>query len=127
MLPVYRVVLYVRVSTDEQARLGYSLGHQEMVLTKFSELKEFEVVSVFREDHSAKNFERPEYKKLFKFCKTHKKEVDHVLITKWDRFSRNQRDALQEIKSFSDFGIEVNAAEQWIDSDHRKWQVSNRS
>lgn len=98
-----------------------------MVLTKFSELKEFEVVSVFREDHSAKNFERPEYKKLFKFCKTHKKEVDHVLITKWDRFSRNQRDALQEIKSFSDFGIEVNAAEQWIDSDHRKWQVSNRS
>ena len=121
-----KVVLYVRVSTDEQARLGYSLGHQEMVLTKFSELKEFEVVSIFREDHSAKNFERPEYKKLFKFCKTHKREIDFVLITKWDRFSRNQRDALQEIKSFSDLGIEVNAAEQWIDFSipHNKMMLS---
>ncbi|MDZ7646519.1 MAG: recombinase family protein [Cytophagales bacterium] len=91
-----KVILYVRVSTDEQARLGYSLGHQEMVLTKFSELKEFEVIGVFREDHSAKNFDRPEYKKLFKFCKAHKKEIDFMLITKWDRFSRNQRDALQK-------------------------------
>jgi site-specific DNA recombinase len=121
-----KVILYVRVSTDEQARLGYSLGHQELVLTKFCELKEFEIAGVYREDHSAKNFERPEYKKLFKFCKTHKKEIDYVLITKWDRFSRNQRDALQEIKSFSDFGIEVNAAEQWIDFSipHNKMMLS---
>lgn len=100
-----KVILYVRVSTDEQARLGYSLGHQELVLTKFCELREFEIAGVYREDHSAKNFERPEYKKLFKFCKAHKKEIDYVLVTKWDRFSRNQRDALQEIKSFGDFGI----------------------
>lgn len=110
-----KVILYVRVSTDEQARLGYSLGHQEAIPTRFAELKEFEVVKIFKEDHSAKNFNRPEYKKLFKFCKANKKDIDYVLITKWDRFSRNQRDALQEIKSFSDLGIEVNAAEQWID------------
>lgn len=121
-----KVILYVRVSTDEQARTGYSLGHQEAVLTRFAELKEFEVVKVFREDHSAKNFNRPEYKKLFKFCKANKKEVDFVLITKWDRFSRNQRDALQEIKSFADLSIEVNAAEQWIDFSipHNKMMLS---
>ena len=121
-----KVILYVRVSTDEQARLGYSLGHQELVLTKFCELREFEIAGVYREDHSAKNFERPEYKKLFKFCKTHKKEIDYVLVTKWDRFSRNQRDALQEIKSFSDIGIEVNAVEQWIDFSipHNKMMLS---
>lgn len=121
-----KVVLYVRVSTDEQAKLGYSLGHQELVLSKFCELKQLEIAAVYREDHSAKNFDRPEYKKLFKFCKAHKKEVDQVLITKWDRFSRNQRDALQEIKSFSDLGIEVNAAEQWIDFSipHNKMMLS---
>jgi len=70
------------VSTDEQARLGYSLGHQGNGAYKIFRTKEFEVVNIFREDHSAKNFERPEYKKLFKFCKTHKKEIDFVLITK---------------------------------------------
>ncbi len=121
-----KVILYVRVSTDEQARTGYSLGHQEAVLTRFAEIKEFEVVKIFREDHSAKNFNRPEYKKLFKFCKANKREIDFVLITKWDRFSRNQRDALQEIKSFADIGIEVNAAEQWIDFSipHNKMMLS---
>jgi DNA invertase Pin-like site-specific DNA recombinase len=49
-----KVILYVRVSTDEQARLGYSLGHQELVLTKFCELKGLEIAGVYREDHSAK-------------------------------------------------------------------------
>lgn len=121
-----KVILYVRVSTDEQAKLGYSLGHQELVLNKFCEMKGFDVVETFKEDHSAKNFDRPEYKKLFKFCKSRRKEIDHVLITKWDRFSRNQRDALQEIKAFSDLGMEVNAAEQWIDFSipHNKMMLS---
>jgi site-specific DNA recombinase len=120
------VILYVRVSTDEQAKLGYSLGHQELVLTKFAEIKEFKVVGIYREDFSAKNFERPEYKKLFKYCKTHRKEIDYVLVTKWDRFSRNQTDALQELKSFGELGIEVNAAEQWIDFSipHNKMMLS---
>lgn len=121
-----KVILYVRVSTDEQAKLGYSLGHQELVLTKFCEIKEFEVAGIYREDFSAKNFERPEYKKLFQYCKTHRKEIDHVLITKWDRFSRNQTYALQEIKKFNELGIEANAAEQWIDFSipHNKMMLS---
>lgn len=121
-----KVILYVRVSTDEQAKLGYSLGHQEAVLSKYCEFKGYEVVGIFNEDHSAKNFERPEYQKLMRYCKANKREVDYVLITKWDRFSRNQRDALQEIKHFSDLGIEVNAAEQWIDFSipHNKMMLS---
>jgi site-specific DNA recombinase len=121
-----KVILYVRVSTDEQAKLGYSLGHQELVLTKFCEIKGFEVVGIYREDFSAKNFERPEYRKLFQHCKANRKNIDHVLITKWDRFSRNQTDALQEIKKLSEIGIEVNAAEQWIDFSipHNKMMLS---
>ncbi len=121
-----KAVLYVRVSTDEQAKLGYSLGHQEAVLSKFCEFKGYQVVAIYKEDHSAKNFDRPEFKKLLQYCKSNKRDVDYILVTKWDRFSRNQRDALQEIKWFSDLGIEINAAEQWIDFSipHNKMMLS---
>lgn len=120
------VILYVRVSTDEQAKLGYSLGHQELVLSKFCEIKGFKIAGIYREDFSAKNFERPEYQKLLKYCKAHRKDIDYVLITKWDRFSRNQTDALQELKHMGELGIEVNAAEQWIDFSipHNKMMLS---
>jgi DNA invertase Pin-like site-specific DNA recombinase len=121
-----KAVLYVRVSTDEQAKLGYSLGHQEAVLSKFCEFKGYHVVTIYKEDHSAKNFDRPEFKKLLQYCKSNKRDVDYILVTKWDRFSRNQRDALQEIKRFSDMDIEINAAEQWIDFSipHNKMMLS---
>jgi site-specific DNA recombinase len=32
-------IIYIRVSTDEQADKGYSLRHQEEVLRKYCELK----------------------------------------------------------------------------------------
>lgn len=109
------VIIYVRVSTDEQARTGYSLGHQEAVLTKFCELKGWNVIATYKEDFSAKTFDRPEYKSLYKFCKANKRSVDYVLVSKWDRFSRNVNYALTEIENLERLGIEVNAAEQWID------------
>jgi site-specific DNA recombinase len=56
--------LYVRVSTDEQKRKGYSLPEQEDRLLKFCESNHIEVKGIYREDFSAKNFNRPEWKQL---------------------------------------------------------------
>lgn len=57
--------LYVRVSTDEQKRKGYSLPEQEDRLLKYCKYNNIEVKGIYREDFSAKNFNRPEWKKLF--------------------------------------------------------------
>lgn len=108
-------VIYTRVSTDEQAKTGYSLGHQQHILTEFCKLKDIDIIYSFQEDYSAKNFERPAYRKLLAYCKAKKNIIDYVLVSKWDRYSRNQGDALNEIKRMSGLGIEVNAIEQWID------------
>jgi len=54
--------LYVRVSTDEQKRKGYSLPEQEDRLLKYCEYNNIEVKGIYREDFSAKNFNRPEWK-----------------------------------------------------------------
>lgn len=109
------VILYCRVSTDEQAEKGFSLNYQEESLKRFCSGMEYNVVKIFREDHSAKNFNRPEWKQLKSYAKTNKKDIHKVLFLKWDRFSRNIEQALTSIREFDSMGIELNSSEQYLD------------
>ncbi|MGX5817696.1 recombinase family protein [Chitinophaga lutea] len=68
--------LYVRVSTDEQKRKGYSLVEQEDRLIRHCELNGIQVKGIYREDDSAKDFNRPEWKKLIK--KLRKNTIDQL-------------------------------------------------
>jgi site-specific DNA recombinase len=109
------VIHYIRVSTDEQAEKGYSLAHQESVLSKFSEVKDFKVLRTFTEDYSAKTFERPQWTKILAFIKANKGLVQKIVFLRWDRFSRNQLDALTMIKYLDKLGIKVESVEQPLD------------
>ena len=109
------VILYTRVSTDEQADKGFSLRDQEQKLLNYCSVNNMNVISIFRDDHSAKTFNRPEFKKLIGFVKKNKSEVDGLLFTKWDRFSRNTTESYNKIKNFNELGIIVNAIEQPLD------------
>lgn len=110
------VVLYLRVSTDEQAEKGFSLPAQEDKLRKFCAAKGYTILKVFTEDFSAwKGFDRPEYNKLKAFVREQKGKVDGLLFTQWSRFSRDISESLTEIKALKKLGITANAAEQWVD------------
>lgn len=75
--------LYVRVSTDEQKRKGNSLLEQENRLIKHCEMLNIKIKGIFREDFSAKNFNRPEWKKLITAIKKDKsKEINNIIIVK---------------------------------------------
>ncbi|WP_244307435.1 recombinase family protein [Flavobacterium fluviatile] len=107
--------LYIRVSTDEQAEKGYSQRNQEEVLRKYCDLNFIEIRSVIFEDHSAKTFDRPQWKKFLLNLKKHKNKTNLVLFTKWDRFSRNAGDAYQMISVLRKQGVEPQAIEQPLD------------
>ena len=109
------VILYVRVSTDEQAGRGYSLRDQEQKLLAYCQTNNLNVLAIYREDYSAKTFKRPEFKKLLEFCKKNKKSVNQVIFIKWDRFSRNTAESYQMIATFNSLAIRVNAIEQPLD------------
>ncbi len=109
------VILYVRVSTDEQAGRGYSLRDQEQKLLNYCQNNNFNVLHIFREDYSAKTFKRPEFKKLLEYCKKNKKDVHQLIFIKWDRFSRNTAESYQMIGLFNQLAIQVNAIEQPLD------------
>lgn len=107
--------LYVRVSTDEQKRKGYSLPEQEERLLKYCRYNNIEVKGIYREDYSAKNFNRPEWKKLFLEVKSKPKEEKNILFIKWDRFSRNVEYAYEMIGMLRKYRTTAMAIDQHID------------
>lgn len=107
-------ILYTRVSTDEQAE-NYSLGLQEERLRQYCQINHIAVIEHFQDDASAKSFDRPAFNDLLAFLKKHRREVDVVLFTRWDRFSRNAEAAYRMIRQLRDQGVSVQAIEQPID------------
>ena len=108
--------LYVRVSTDEQKKRGYSLPEQEDRLLKYCEYNNIEVKGIYREDFSAKNFNRPEWKKLIAEVRSKSsKEDKHILFIKWDRFSRNIEYAYEMIGVLRKYKTTAMAIDQPID------------
>jgi|TARA_X000001036_G_scaffold438944_1_gene488238 site-specific DNA recombinase len=85
------VDLYIRVSTDRQAKEGDSLEEQESELRKFCDYRNFKIHKVFIErGKSGGNTNRPEYKKLVKDIENGK--INAVVVKKLDRLSRSLLD-----------------------------------
>lgn len=110
-----RAIIYVRVSTDEQSEKGYSLQHQEDRLRLYCQHHNIEIAGFYKEDHSAKTFERPAFNELLAFLGKKKNAVDLLLFLKWDRFSRNAGDAYFMINKLNRMGVEPQAIEQPLD------------
>jgi site-specific DNA recombinase len=109
------VILYRRVSTTDQKLNGHSLSTQNNNLREFARNNGMNVVREYMEDFSAKNFNRPEFRRMEEYVKNNKGKVDYILITNWDRFSRNIGDGLNVIYSMKALGVEINCTESWID------------
>ncbi|MBK1439780.1 recombinase family protein [Parapedobacter sp. ISTM3] len=107
--------LYIRVSTDEQADKGYSQRNQEEMLLRYCDFNGIAVRKVVFEDHSAKTFERPEWKQMIAEYKKKSHCVDLLLFTKWDRFSRNAPEAYNMISLLRRLDIEPCAIDQPLD------------
>lgn len=107
--------LYVRVSTDEQKRKGYSLPEQEDRLLKCCKYNNIEVKGIYREDYSAKNFNRPEWKELFSEIKKKSSEDKNILFIKWNRFSCNVEYAYEMIGKLRKYKTTSMAIDQPID------------
>ena len=109
-------ILYIRVSTDEQAKKGYSQRSQEEKLNEYCKNHRIEVIQTIFEDHSAKNFDRPAWTNLMKQLAASKAiRPQSILFTRWDRFSRNTANAYYMIAQLQKMGIEPQATDQPLD------------
>ena len=90
--------IYIRVSTEDQAREGFSLGEQEEKLKQLCDYKGYEVYKVYCDAGiSAKDMEhRPKFQEMLKDMKDGK--INYIVAYKLDRVTRSVRD-LEEIIS----------------------------
>lgn len=111
-----RIGIYVRVSTDEQAKEGYSIPAQLRMLNAWAVVKgATDIIEYVDDGYSAKNLRRPAVQRLIADCKARK--LDTVIIWRLDRFSRNLRDMLVTIEDvFKTNNVEFVSATENIDT-----------
>lgn len=86
-------VSYVRVSSDDQAKHGFSIGQQITNNMEFALKNGYKIVKTFKDEGiSAKDLNRPGLQSLLEYCSDEKNKVKAVIIWKLDRISRNVGD-----------------------------------
>lgn len=92
------VAIYVRVSTQEQAKEGYSIDEQIDRLDAFCKAHDWNIVKRYVDaGHSGASMKRPALQELMADCERHVAEA--ILVYKLDRLSRSQRDTLELIEN----------------------------
>ena len=95
--------IYLRVSTEEQARSGYGLMDQERNCRRYANLyfSDKEVI-VFKDDgYSAKDLNRPQMQEMLSLMKAGK--IETIITYKLDRLTRSVVDAYQLINKCVSF------------------------
>jgi site-specific DNA recombinase len=109
--------LYIRVSTEDQAREGTSLEVQREQLIRYAKEKRWEIYypekdRVYEDDgYSGGSMERPALKKLLADAK--QKRFGIILVHKLDRFSRNIREMLNMVHELEQLDVSVHSATEF--------------
>ena len=89
-----KVIGYVRVSTEEQAREGISLDNQKAKIKAYCDSQDWELIKVFSDEGSSgKDMKREGLKELLSFLEADR--VNVVVVYKTDRLTRKQRHLYQ--------------------------------
>ena len=108
-------IIYIRVSTTEQAELGYSLKTQEETCLDYAKRNDYQVLRVFIEKgESAKTTNRTELKKLLNYINVKSNEINFLIVFKLDRLTRNLLDYANLINLLSKYGITLKSATESI-------------
>jgi site-specific DNA recombinase len=97
--------IYIRVSTEEQVREGFSLAAQEDTLKNYSSALGYEIYKVYKDEgKSAKDIKhRPAMNQLLEDAEN--KHFSAIFIYKLDRFSRSLKDLILTIEKLKEWGI----------------------
>lgn len=111
-----QVAIYVRVSTEEQAKHGFSIRGQIEKLRQYCEAMDWTVIGVYIDDgKSGKDIDgRPEMKRLL--VDVENRKIDTVLVYKVDRLTRSLKDLINMVEIFNDKECDFVSLQESIDT-----------
>ena len=90
---VIRVALYIRVSTEEQAKHGYSIESQTTRLKEYAKEKNYQMVDVYCDEGKSARTKLSNRKELLRLLDdVQNDKVDRIIIWRLDRWFRNVAD-----------------------------------
>ena len=98
--------IYIRVSTEDQAREGFSLGEQEERLKEFCKFKRYEIYKIYKDAGiSAKNDKRAGYQEMMRDVEN--KNINVIVALKLDRLTRSVFDIENLMKIVNDYECDI--------------------
>jgi DNA invertase Pin-like site-specific DNA recombinase len=111
-----KAAIYVRVSTEEQVREGYSLNAQESALRDYLSMMGYDLYKIYRDEgKSAKDIHhRPALQQLLKDAE--KRSFKAICVYKLDRFSRSLKDLILTIEMLKKLNIDFISMQDKIET-----------
>ncbi|WP_273129012.1 recombinase family protein [Bacillus weihaiensis] len=110
-----KCVAYIRVSTDEQAKHGYSIAAQIERLEAYCVSQEWSLIDTFIDDgYSAKDLNRPQFKEMMNRIKN--EDIDVLLVYRLDRLTRSVLDLYEILKILDEHNCMFKSATEVYDT-----------
>ena len=108
-----RVAIYTRVSTEDQAKEGFSLEAQRERLQAYCLARDWPVAATYIDDgHSGRNTKRPAYQRMM----AERDRWDALLVIKMDRIHRNARNFMEMMDNLREWGKDFVSATESLDT-----------
>ncbi|KQM11342.1 site-specific recombinase [Methanomassiliicoccales archaeon RumEn M1] len=108
-----RAAIYARVSTDDQAREGYSIPDQLKRLNAYCKAKGWKVAGEFVDDgYSGRNIDRPAYQRMLE----QREDWDVLLVLKMDRIHRNSQNFAAMMDHLNAWKKQFNSMQEKFDT-----------
>lgn len=93
MNKIIRVGIYIRVSTEEQARHGYSIESQKSRLIDWANENKYQIVDIYADEGKSARTKLSNRKELLRLLEDVKNnKIDRIIIWRLDRWFRNVAD-----------------------------------
>ena len=110
---ITRVAIYTRVSTEDQAKEGFSLEAQRERLEAYCLARDWSVAARYVDDgHTGRNTRRPAYQRMM----TERDRWDNLLVIKMDRIHRNARNFMEMMDDLLEWGKDFVSATESLDT-----------